>query len=121
MGFMPIQNYGLELWQKMKNKKVNFIWDQEGHKGERDEICFAMHFCVCKPNLLLTSQFFSFWNQCWFCNSKIRILEVKCIQRNQIYFLHMNYEDLIDWQVFFGSRWRKLHLTDSMDKLWICD
>ncbi len=41
-----------------KMKKMNFIQNQEGHKGERDEICFAMHFCVCEANLLLTPHFF---------------------------------------------------------------
>ncbi len=54
------------LWDQilMKNekmKKMNFIWDQGGNKGERDEMCFVTHYLFLQSKSFVGTSIFLYF------------------------------------------------------------
>ncbi len=98
-----------------KCKKLNFCWDQEGHKSG-DDICFVMFLCVCKANFFLTPHFFI-----------LELILVLWLQKKNsgriIYTEESNLSSECEFGRFgwyasyFCSRWKRGHMTDSEDTL----
>ncbi len=97
-------------------KKMNFCQDQRGTRREKEERCFVMHVLCFQSKSFIYTSFFKFG-----INTDIAIPKMELAKISSTNELtktpNMNLEDLVDSQVFFGSRWKRGHVTDCKDTL----
>ncbi len=108
---------------------MNFIQDQEEHKGGEIRCASQCIFCVCESNLLLTQPFFHFGISNCFVIAKEEF-QKKLLQQNQINHPNANLEYLVDSRSLFLRFFRILdtwltprthdrHVTDKvLQKIW---